>query len=249
VNSATTTFVLVPGAWLGGWAWNKVTPLLTVRGHKVYPVTLTGMGERVHLSTDNIGIETAIQDVLNVIRYNDLENLVLVGHSFAGKVAAAAADRVADKVGMILYLDGFSPEKVRTPQGSFPDEFPVNGSTVPFPKQFLDTVGKDVQGGDLDWMTAKASPTPVGYLRDPIRLSAKIDSIRTSYIYCSGADTISWYMSQFPGRSVDEVLRSKLDGPYRIIDSGHWPMITKPNELVEDMLELTKSPTLQLQVS
>ena len=86
---------------------------------------------------------------------SELENFVLVGHSFAGKVAAAAADRIADKIRMILYLDGFSPEKVRTPQGSFPDEFPVSGSTVPFPKQFLDAVGKDVQGSDLDWLTAE----------------------------------------------------------------------------------------------
>lgn len=244
-----TTFVLVPGAWLGGWVWNKVTPLLTERGHKVYPVTLTGMGERVHLSSDNIGIESAILDVLGVIRYNDLNNLVLVGHSFAGKVIAAAADRVPDKVGMILYLDGFSPEKVRTPQGSFPDEFPVEGSTVPFPKQFLEAVGKDVQGGDLDWMTSKASPTPVRYLRDPITLSAKIDSVKTSYIYCAGGDTIAWYMSQSPGRSVDDVLKSKLDGPYRIIDSGHWPMITKPKELAEALIILSAPRVPQLQAS
>jgi pimeloyl-ACP methyl ester carboxylesterase len=78
-----TTFVLVPGAWLGGWAWKKVTPLLEQKGHEAYAVTLTGMGERIHLASKDVGIETAIQDVLNIIKYNGLDDFVLVGHSFA----------------------------------------------------------------------------------------------------------------------------------------------------------------------
>ena len=88
-----TTFVLVPGAWLGGWVWDKINPLLEKNGHKVYPVTLTGMGERVHLYAKDLGIETAIQDVLNVMKYNEIDDIALVGHSFAGKVVAAVADR------------------------------------------------------------------------------------------------------------------------------------------------------------
>ena len=112
-----TTFVLVPGAWLGGWVWKKVVPLLEEKGHKIHAVTLTGMGERVHLASKEIGIETAIEDVLNIIKYNDLDDFVLVGHSFAGKVVAAVADRVPEKAKMVLYLDAFRPEKVRTPQG------------------------------------------------------------------------------------------------------------------------------------
>lgn len=233
-----TTFVLVPGAWLGGWVWNRLTPKLVQRGHRVYPITLTGMGERVHLISEEVGIETAIQDVLNIVRYNDLDDIVLVGHSFAGKIAAAVADHAADKVGMVLYLDGFTPEKVRTPQGSFPDEFPVEGSTVPLPEKFLDTVGKDVQGADREWLFSKASSLPVRYFRDPITISAKYDSVKKSYIFCTGGDTLSWYMSQSPSGNVDEVLKAKLDGPYRIIESGHWPMITKPDELAEDMIAL-----------
>ncbi|MHB1869027.1 MAG: alpha/beta fold hydrolase, partial [Nitrososphaerales archaeon] len=114
-------FVLVPGAWLGGWAWEKVIPLLEEKGHKAYPITLTGMGDRVHLLSKDVGIETAIQDVLNVVKYNDLNDFVLVGHSFAGKVVAAVADRAPERVRTLLYLDAFRPNKVRTPQGSFTD--------------------------------------------------------------------------------------------------------------------------------
>ena len=234
-----TQFVLVPGAWLGAWAWKKVVPRLEKRGHLAYPVTLTGVAERAHVASEDVGMEAGIQDVLNVIWHNDLDDAVVVGHSFAGKVAAAVADRAADKVRFVIYLDGFVPAKVRTPQGSFPDEFPVQGSSVPFPEEFLDAVGKDVKGADRAWLTTKASPLPVRYFRDSITLSEVYDSVKRAYIYCTGGDTLAWYLSQSPGHTVDEVLKAKLDGPYRLIDSGHYPMITKPQELTDALISLT----------
>lgn len=225
---------------MGAWAWKKVVPLLRKKGHVAYPVTLTGEAERAHLATEDVNMETAIRDVLNVIKYNDLDDFALVGHSFAGKVAAAVADREPEKVRILLYLDGYSPNKVRTPQGNFPDEFPVDGLKVPFPEGFLEVVGKDVQGADREWMLSKATPCPVRYLRDPIVLSEKFDSVKEAYIFCKGGDTLSWYLSQVSGpSSEDEALKGILRGPYRIIDSGHWPMITRPEELVEGMLALS----------
>jgi len=104
-----TKFVLVPGAWLGAWAWKRVVPFLVKGGNEAYPVTLTGMGERVHLASKDVGMETAIQDVLNVIKYNDIDDFVLVGHSFAGKVAAAVADRASEKVKRVLYRTRSAP--------------------------------------------------------------------------------------------------------------------------------------------
>lgn len=158
------TFVLVPGAWLGGWAWKKVVPLLSERGHEAHVVTLTGMGERVHLASKDVGIETAIRDVLNVIKYNDLNDFVLVGHSFAGKVVAAVADRAPERVRMLLYLDAFRPGKVRTPQGSFdPAEFGMaTGWTISFTENILDSIGKDVQGAEREWMLSKVTLGPRG---------------------------------------------------------------------------------------
>src|SRR3989442_13667820 len=102
-----TSFVLVPGAWLGGWGWNKVSPLLTEKGHKVYPITLTGMGEKVNLASETVGMETGIQDVLNVIKYNDLTDVVLVWHSFAGKILASVVDQFPVRIGTLLYFDSF----------------------------------------------------------------------------------------------------------------------------------------------
>jgi pimeloyl-ACP methyl ester carboxylesterase len=226
------TFVLVPGAWLGGWIWKKIIPPLEEKGHTVYPITLSGMGERVHLASKDLSIETAIQDVLNAIKYNDLDDFVLVGHSFAGKVVAAIADRAPEKVKLIMYLDAFRPQKkVRTPQGSFdPSEWRVEGWAIPFSTEILDTIGKDVRGKDREWMLSKGTPWPMKYATDPVTLSENFDSLRSAYIFCTGS-----------GDSVDEILQGKwgkLEGPYRVIESGHFPMVTKPDELVEDMLIL-----------
>ncbi len=233
-----TKFVLVPGAWLGGWVWKKVVPILEKEGHTAYPVTLTGMGERVHLASKDVGMETAIQDVLNVIEYNELDDFVLVGHSFAGKVAAAVADRASEKVKLVLYLDAFRPEKVRTPQGSFDPtkEFgplPQGSFGVPLTEQIVDTIGKDVVGADRKWMLSKATPWPVKLATDPITLSEKLESVKVAYIFC----TLS-------GDPVDEIVAGKwgaLEGPYKLIETGHWPMITKPEELADDMLLLAGS--------
>jgi pimeloyl-ACP methyl ester carboxylesterase len=224
----TATFVLVPGAWLGGWAWNKVTPMLEEKGHRVHAITLTGMGERVHLASEEFGIETVVQDVLNVIEFNDLEDIVLVGHSFAGKVVAAVADRVPKKVRMALYLDAFRPEKkIRTPQGSFADEWGSEGWKIPLTEGIIDNIGRDVRGADREWLLSKATPWPLRYASDPVTLTENFDSVKSAYILCTGG-----------GDDIEQIMKEKLDGPSRIIDSGHWPMITKPDELVKDLLSL-----------
>ncbi|MGI0054165.1 MAG: alpha/beta fold hydrolase [Thermoplasmata archaeon] len=150
-------FVLIPGAWLGAWAGKGVAALLEEEGHAAYPVTLTGMGERVHLVTKDVGMETAIQDVLNVIKYNDVDDFVLVGHSFAGKVAAAVADRAHTKVRNVIYLDSFRPERVRAPQGGFDPagEFgppPPGGVGTPLTREIIARIGKDVVGANLERM-------------------------------------------------------------------------------------------------
>jgi len=229
------TFVLVPGAWLGAWAWRRVVPLLERGGNAVYPLTLTGMGDRVHLATPQVGIETAIHDVINAIAYEGLENVVLVGHSFAGKVVAAAADRVPEKVKLVLYLDAFRPQKVRTPQGGFdPSEF---GSlkpgqwAIPLTEEIVDNIGKDVKGQDRKWLMSMATPWPLKLSSEPVTLSKNFDSVKRAYVFCTGG-----------GDPVDEILSGKwgkLDGPHKVLESGHWPMVTKPAELAKAMLALS----------
>ena len=230
-------FVLVPGAWLGAWAWKDVAVILEKKGHSAYPVTLTGMGERVHLATKDVGMETAIQDTLNVIKYNELDDFVLAGHSFAGKVAAAVADRVHEKVEKVIYVDAFRPERVRTPQAAFnpAGEFgpPPQGSfAIPLTEEIIDRIGKDVRGSNRKRMMSLATPWPVKLAADPITLTKNYDQVKEAYVFC----TLS-------GDPVDDIIAGKwgkLQGPYKVMETGHWPMITKPEELAKDLISLAE---------
>ncbi len=233
-----TEFVLVPGAWLGAWCWRDVVPVLEDGGHAAYPVTLTGMGERAHLATRDVGMETAIQDVLNVIKYNEIDEFVVVGHSFAGKVAAAVADRSHGKVRKAIYLDAFRPERVRTPQAAFnpAGEFgppPPGGFSIPLTPEIIGRIGPDVTGANLDRMMALGTPWPVKLASDPLTLSKNYDGVKEAYVFC----TLS-------GDPVDDIIAGKwgkLEGPHKVLETGHWPMITKPKDLARDLIALAEA--------
>ena len=228
------TFVLVPGAWLGAWAWRRTIPLLESGGNAAYPLTLTGMGDRVHLASPHVGIQTAIQDVVNSIVYEGLEDVVLVGHSFAGKVVAAVADRVPERIGTLLFVDAARPAYVRTPQGAMADDHVMEevrrrgeGWKFLITDEGMDGIGSDLVGEDRSWFLSKTTPWPLKMIQETVTLSEKYDGVRKAYIFCTRA-----------GDSVEEILKEKLDGPHRVLESGHWPMITKPAELARAMLEL-----------
>lgn len=234
-------FVLVPGAWLGAWVWNKITDPLRKEGVGVYPITLSGMGDRAHLARKEYGIDIAVQDVINVIDYENLNNVVLVGHSFAGKVVAAVQDSIPERIGLMLFVDAFRPEKVRTPQGgieSWPkedvddlvEEVRNSGEEwkLPLTMDVLDNIGKDVVGDNREWLLSRITPWPLKLIWDPIKLSDNYDVCKKGYIFCTEG-----------GDDVQRIIKEGVDGEYRIIESGHWPMLTKPAELVKAMLELS----------
>jgi pimeloyl-ACP methyl ester carboxylesterase len=100
-----TVYVLVGGAWLGGWCWQPVARRLREAGHVAYPVTLTGLGERSHLSNPEVNLDTHVTDVVNLIEFENLRNVVLLGHSYAGIVVTSAADRVPERIAQLVYLD------------------------------------------------------------------------------------------------------------------------------------------------
>lgn len=105
-----TTFVLVHGGWQGGWAFRPLAGILRASGHSVHVVTLTGLGERSHLAAFPINLETHIADVANTILWEDLTDIVLLGHSYGGMVVTGVADRLADRVATLVYLDAVVPE-------------------------------------------------------------------------------------------------------------------------------------------
>ena len=104
------TFVLVHPAWHGGWCWRKVTPLVRAQGHEVHAPTLTGLGERAHLADPDISLATHIEDVVNVLEFEDLRRVILVGNSSGGMVITGVADRVPERLAQVVYLDAFVPE-------------------------------------------------------------------------------------------------------------------------------------------
>jgi len=111
------TYVLVHGAWGGGWDWRAVDSMLTARGHRVERVTLTGQGERVHLASPDIGLSTHVTDVVNTIFWENLHDVVLVGHSYGGMVVTGVVDRIPERIRRVVYLDAFLPDSGETTLG------------------------------------------------------------------------------------------------------------------------------------
>jgi pimeloyl-ACP methyl ester carboxylesterase len=103
------TFLVAHGAWGAGYTWKKMHPLMTAAGHRLVTFTYTGLGEREHLASPSNDLKTHIQDVLAVIKYEDLRDIVLIGHSYGGMVATGVADRARDKIAQLIYLDAFVP--------------------------------------------------------------------------------------------------------------------------------------------
>ena len=108
--SPRTVIVFVHGAWAGGWHFTKVEPLLEEAGFKVYRPTMTGLGERLHLAREDVGLSTHIEDIVNMLEFEKLEDVVLVGHSYGGMVISGVADRVPHRIGKLIYMDAIVPE-------------------------------------------------------------------------------------------------------------------------------------------
>src|SRR5215211_4238349 len=98
------------GAWSAGWAWKKMHPLMTAAGHRLLTPTYTGLGERAHLASPAIDLDTHVADILAIINYEELREVVLIGHSYGGMVATSVADRARDRIAQLVYLDAFAPQ-------------------------------------------------------------------------------------------------------------------------------------------
>ena len=103
------TFVLVGGGWSGAWTWRLVIPHLRAAGHEVLPLTLTGLGDKSHLLARDVDLDTHIADIVNALRWNELHDVVLVGHSYGGAPVTGAADRAPERIASLVYLDAFMP--------------------------------------------------------------------------------------------------------------------------------------------
>lgn len=239
------TFVLVPGFWLGGWAWRDVTAALRADGHNVYPVTLTGLGERVHLAGPQVDLDTHIADVVNLLRYEELRDVILVGHSYAGTVIIGVADQVPERIARLVYVDtwpipdGVSQLDCNTPEARQAQEQQVatqgEGWRLRLPPwEDLDQ-GNDLRGlgeAECHLMRERAVDQPFGAVRQPIHLTNPArEALAKTAIWCSmTVEEVQDMVASYP-----EVLSALTEPGWQFIEfpTGHWPMFSRPHELAE----------------
>src|SRR5215470_2868655 len=175
------TFVLVHGAWRGSWCWKRVRRALQARGHEVFTPTLTGVGERSHLLSPQVDLHTHIADVVNLIRWEDLSDVVLCGHSYGGCVVTGAADCVADRVGALVYVDAFVPDNGQSLYDTLPPEqrnAQIQGAVEigdgwrvpPIPAEIF-----NVNAQDRAWVNQQRTPQSLATLQHPLHLTGGIE--------------------------------------------------------------------------
>ena len=236
-QAAPRSFVLVHGAWHGGWCWRRVADRLERQGHKVYAPSLTGLGDRSHLIRTRPTVTTHIDDIANIIRFEDLQRVILVGHSYGGIVISGVAEKAQKQIASIVFLDAFVPE---------------NGATImSMSRQGLrDSVNAAIKRGefgippasaayfnvnerDRAFVDRKCTPQPIGTYNDPVKLTgarekiAKKTYIRAKGFNSAGFDAIAARLRADPGWHVNDM------------PCGHDAMIDMPDRLTELLLAAT----------
>ena len=234
-------FVLVHGTWGGGWQWRDVAERLRASGHLVFTPTMTGLGEREHLVSRQTNLDTHIQDVTGVISSEQLKDVVLVGTSYAGLVISGAAERVADQVGTLIYLNSAMPENGKCMMDTVPAErraavqklADTDGEGYRVPSSLvLDTGIED--NAARETFLARLSPHPLNSLLQPIRLTGKYLSVpRKAYVLATRK--ISHHFKEYrdwakqqPGWTAHEIA------------SHHYPMATTPDATADLLMQIAK---------
>jgi pimeloyl-ACP methyl ester carboxylesterase len=246
------TYVLVPGAWLGGWAWQDVAAWLRGKGHDVYPITLTGLGERVHLARPEVDLETHITDVVNTIQWNDLDDVILAGHSYAGIVVTGVADRIPNRIQQLVYVDSapladgmamidlYPPDAVAALRQSVDQT--GDGWLYPFPgfeKLADDASVAGLGERELATIASRATPHPWATYAQPLHLEhadAEVAPYRQVLIACDD-------MRGLIAAGVPQIaVMAAPPWHYLELDTGHWPMFSTPAELSKMLDGLVATP-------
>lgn len=232
-----TTFVLVHGAWGGAHTWRSVRPLLTLGGHHVFTPALTGIGERSHLSSPQIGLSTHVDDVVQQILYEDLTDLVLLGFSYGGMVVTGALGFVADRVDELVYLDAFVPDDgqsvvdltggAATPAAGLGVEWLI----PPREREFDDAA-------EADFAAPRRTPQPLRTFTEPVRLAAPLESFGFGLTYIKAIGEARAESGPDAFWDAADRYRDRKGWRYEEIDSNHMIPQNRPAELAEILLSM-----------
>jgi pimeloyl-ACP methyl ester carboxylesterase len=236
------TYVLVHGGGGGGWVWGRLTPLLRAAGHEVYTPTLTGVGERAHLLRPDTGLDTHIADIVGVLTYEDLHEVILVGHSYGGMVITGVADRAGDRIGQLVYLDAATPRHGESLVDLSPelmalarlDARTVNGVEVVLGPDTQATRQVGSQDAEiLAWKAGRQTPHPWISFAQRLQLGdeAALKRIPRTNINCT---------STLRMRPKDKLQRALTADRVWEIDTTHDLMITEPQRVAEMLLSLAE---------
>jgi len=225
-----SNFVLVHGGMIGGNCWKKVRKILEYKQHEVLAPTLTGLGERKHLSSPDIDLETHIQDILNAIVYEELDNVVLIGHSYGGMVITGVADRIPHKVKKLIYVAAVLPKNgesmfdaVGSEISSFLSRSAEEGNGWEVPAGTPQSYG--IHASEMiNWFVKMSTPHPLKSFQQKLHLrNIAFDGIEKVYIKCSQDQALDAMVNRAKDMKI----------PSCEINSGHFPMLTAPEALAD----------------
>ena len=221
------TFVVAHGAWSAGWAWKKMHPLMSARGHRLITPTYTGLGERGHLARPDVDLDTHIADILGVLEFEDLTNVSLIGHSYGGMVATGVADRARARIAQLIYLDAFVPDDGDGVYDLLPAETRAqrqaagaDGRIAPGP------MPPDTPAEDRAWCEPRRLPQPAKTFEQKLKMQNGALTLPRHHIYCTRCPPDDRF------RRFYERAKRKGWGAYEI-DASHNPHITCPQVLAD----------------
>jgi len=233
-----TTYVLVHGAWSGAHGFRRVRPLLQAAGHDVFTPSLTGIGERVHLASPQVTLTTHVRDVVNLILYEDLTGIVLVGFSYGGFVVTGTIEHVADRVRHLVYLDAFVPDDGDNVWALVGNDAPLTVTLgepwlVPAPARDFD------DPAEAAFANARRVPQPIGCFTERVRVLRPLEDHPFTRTYIKATDEGSEGRGPDAFWAAAERARSSPAWSYREVATSHMVPVNRPEALAAILLELS----------
>ena len=235
------TFVLVHGAWHGSWCWARVRQALLEQGHRVFTPTLTGVAEQSHALSPDIDLQRHVDDVTNLLRWEELDSVILCGHSYGGCVISGVADVMPERIAALIYLDAFLledgeclhdllPAEHRELQVSLANEHGEGWRVPPIPAEIF-----NVNAVDRAWVDRQCTPQPLATFQQPLRLRGGPSRVaRNHFIYASDWEgtpfTACYDRARARGWTTSEIA------------CGHDVMLDRPEALAAELIEVATAP-------